>query len=136
MIGDEPQLLSSDTTSLTTKEKLIMAAYEAMLEEWEAYQRPNGKSADVPAVTCSHMFSHHPEAESGIYYIDPNEGSNYDSFQVFCNAQERSTCVFPKIERFPIENHRPVSRNGHSWWSEIGSNDAMVFIISFSISLF
>ena len=132
MLGDAPQILSSSETSQEEKERLILESYEEMLKEWEQLRKPDGRQPETPAVTCAQMFVHHPEAESGYYFIDPNEGSPTDSFQVFCDRADRSSCVDAVNEQIPMANHKSVSRNGHSWYSELNDNGAMVSSIKFT----
>ncbi|KAH9394569.1 Collagen alpha-2(V) chain [Tyrophagus putrescentiae] len=97
MLSDEPiRLLTSEETPIEEKERLILDAYELMIEEWNALnRRPNGSSPQSAGLTCATLFEDHPSLPSGHYFIDPNEGST------------------------------PLSRNGHSWYSELAGGGKM-----------
>merc|ERR1712147_301917 len=62
------------------------------------------KSNKSNARTCSDIYVSRKESGSGIisgnYFIDPNSGSEADSFEVYCNfdSEKVQTCVYPTKE--------------------------------------
>lgn len=55
---------------------------------------PQG-TIENPARTCKDIFICHPHLTSGMYWVDPNEGSPDDKFEVYCNKKTKETCISP-----------------------------------------
>lgn len=53
-------------------------------------------SRSNPATTCADLFRTRKGLSSGDYWIDPNEGSSFDTILVHCNATNYETCVYAK----------------------------------------
>ncbi len=130
MLSDEPiRLLTSEETPIEEKERLILDAYELMIEEWNALnRRPNGSSPQSAGLTCATLFEDHPSLPSGHYFIDPNEGSTYDAVRVFCDRHTGGSCVEAAKANLPLASYSPLSRNGHSWYSELAGGGKMVSV--------
>lgn len=64
MLGDGPDLLASTSMSDEQKEMLVLESYMKLLQEYDDFRKPKG-TKDWPALTCSHLFHHHPHLESG-----------------------------------------------------------------------
>jgi len=54
---------------------------------------PQGKSQSNPARSCKDIFLNDANAESGIYWVDPNLGCHQDAIQVYCDQVRQATCV-------------------------------------------
>ncbi|XP_072020241.1 collagen alpha-1(II) chain-like [Amphiura filiformis] len=70
----------------------LRATFTALHFELIKMLAPQG-TEDNPARTCRDIFRCHPQKESGMYWIDPNEGSPDDKFQVYCNKKTLESCI-------------------------------------------
>lgn len=82
--------------------------------------KPDG-SPEFPAKSCKEIQMCFPEATSGNYWLDPNEGSKHDAVAVHCNFDRVDgvveTCVAPTTT-FDIKNMKtikPTQDNKHEW---------------------
>ena len=55
---------------------------------------------------------------SGLYYIDPNQGSPKDAVQVFCKIDKKETCVIPKPGMADKGVHFEEPLTASSWFSD------------------
>lgn len=93
-----------------------MKAYERLKVSLDKFLKPDG-SKEAPAKTCGDIKYHHPEFESGQYWIDPNGGDINDAIVVHCEMETGSSCVFPK----PMQS-QDITYDGKEhepWLSEI-----------------
>ncbi|CAG2174253.1 unnamed protein product [Oppiella nova] len=118
MLGDQPNRLFSADVPIEEKKKIVFEFYDQLVKEYEKLRRPTGER-DAPAKTCKDLSQLHPTLESGIYYIDPNEGTSNDAIQAYCDMTTKSTCVFPAPTSVPIRPYNKETKYGHNWFSEM-----------------
>jgi len=107
-------------------EKKFSGKVNKLKQQVEAYEKPDG-SKDYPARTCNDIYAFNPKAESGMYFIDPNQGCKDDAIRVHCDFQTTEdgdvkikTCVSPKktmsIEKDNWQNK--LSTRAQRWFVE------------------
>jgi len=75
---------------------MVLASLDKQIND---LKKPDGSKAN-PARTCKDLFLCNPEFESGIYYIDPNQGCTADAISVACIKESGETCVEPRNSSF------------------------------------
>lgn len=98
------------------RRKIVMRAYEQLKSSLERLKKPNGEKNN-PAKTCRDIAAAYPEAKSGNYWIDPNEGDERDAIYVYCNMESKASCVLPQPNKTPIISHHRTPQE--IWLSEM-----------------
>merc|ERR1712183_744727 len=100
------QFYSSKKTTPTDNDVNVMenkfkTKVEELKTEFSRIDKPD-ETKDYPARTCRDIHAYHPEAKSGLFWIDPNQGCKDDAIQVTCtfsvNEDDEptvTTCVDP-----------------------------------------
>lgn len=58
---------------------------------------------------------------SGMYWVDPNQGSTLDAIKVHCNMETGETCIHPTESSIPMKNwylSKSMKEKKHVWFSE------------------
>lgn len=58
---------------------------------------------------------------SGMYWVDPNQGSTLDAIKVHCNMETGETCIYPSDSSIPMKNwylSKNMKEKKHVWFSE------------------
>lgn len=58
---------------------------------------------------------------SGMYWVDPNQGSTLDAIKVHCNMETGETCIYPTESSIPMKNwylSKSMKEKKHVWFSE------------------
>jgi len=56
---------------------------------------------------------------TGVYWVDPNQGSALDAVKVHCNMETGETCVHPTESIVPMKNwYRSKNAKKPVWFSE------------------
>lgn len=119
-----PDLFSSDEPMRTfgkdilpeEKKKIILRAFEQLKSSLERLKKPNG-AKNNPGKTCRDILIAYPEATSGEYWIDPNDGDERDAILVYCDMKKKASCILPQPNKTPI---MAGERNQNQiWLSEI-----------------
>lgn len=100
-MGDEPEKLLSPHLTPEERKNILSDYYEKLVSQYDKLRRPTGEKY-FPARTCKDLFAGRSNLTSGTYYIDPNQGDPYDSFEVFCDRETNSTCIYPSPETVPM----------------------------------
>ncbi|XP_023213965.1 collagen alpha-1(II) chain-like, partial [Centruroides sculpturatus] len=117
ILGDEPlQLFSSDTPP-EEKKRIVFKFYDKMVNEYKKFRRPTGKP-DAPARTCRDLSEMQPELPNGIYWIDPNQGTSKDAIEVYCDMENKATCLYPISNEIPKKSYYK-GRSVYTWFSEM-----------------
>ncbi|XP_063076804.1 collagen alpha-1(II) chain-like [Engraulis encrasicolus] len=92
---------------------------DALTQRILRVRQPMG-TQNNPALSCRVLRRYLPEAQSGLYYVDPNQGSPLDAIQVFCNMEAGETCVYPSQIIIPQKNWytSKTKDKKHVWFSE------------------
>ena len=83
------------------------------MQRYDSLLRGTGERFN-PARTCKDLFTWMPETKDGDYWIDPNEGSSYDAFLVFCNRTSMETCVYPQTTTLELDYHGS-GKDAYTW---------------------
>lgn len=118
MLRDDPEgsRIFDPKLSISDKEKLVVEAWKALVEDFAKLKKPWG-AKDNPAKTCRDLALAYPELDSGEYWIDPNEGHYSDALLVFCNIPDKQTCIYSS----PVEIEKKnwyQGKPGYRWFSE------------------
>jgi collagen type II alpha len=79
------------------KKNLVIRAYKRLKESFEEFKKPDG-GKNSPAKTCKDLKTSFPDKESGDYWIDPNGADPKDAILVYCDMENKATCVQAKPE--------------------------------------
>lgn len=89
------------------------------MADYDKLVRPTGQK-EWPAKTCRDLALSRPDLKSGVYYIDPNEGTASDAIEVHCNLETGESCVFPSPSEVAKTNfNRNGQKQGYVWYSEM-----------------
>lgn len=94
-----------DLTFLSDKPNypLISTLLEALQRDLRFFIDPPDGTKEHPATTCLELMLSYPNFSSGMYYIDPNQGSSADAFLVYCNLSSGGqTCLPPMQPQVPM----------------------------------
>lgn len=82
-------------------------------------RKPIG-SLEYPAKTCKDLKMNYPNAPNGMYFMDPNRGSNADAFLVDCTFTKTysETCIRPESEQFEEKRYIKSKKDGMRWFTE------------------
>ncbi|KAF6732467.1 Collagen alpha-1(II) chain [Oryzias melastigma] len=80
------------------KYSLIQTLLDSLQLELRLLLDPPDGSREHPATTCLELWLCHPEYSSGMYYIDPNQGSSADALLAYCSfsSSSKETCLHPE----------------------------------------
>lgn len=86
---------------------------------------PDGSQKN-PARTCRNLKLCYPDLPSGLYWIDPNEGSKSDAIQVWCNMETGESCINADNPSIARKNWwlKPSGSKKHVWFGVTMSPDA------------
>ncbi|XP_019209972.1 collagen alpha-1(I) chain isoform X2 [Oreochromis niloticus] len=84
---------------------LIQTLLDTLQEELRLLLDPPDGSKEHPATTCLELWLCHPEYSSGMYYIDPNQGSPGDALLAYCSfsSTSKQTCLHPQDSQLPMK---------------------------------
>ncbi|KAJ7988519.1 hypothetical protein DPEC_G00324420 [Dallia pectoralis] len=82
---------------------LIQTLLDSLQKDLRLLVDPPDGSKGHPATTCLELWLCHPGYTSGMYYVDPNQGSPNDAFLAYCNFSVPSalTCLYPHEAQMP-----------------------------------
>lgn len=60
----------------------------------------------------------HPEFNDGMYWIDPNQGSDIDAIEVYCDIRAHQTCVLASPSEIPKKVWVKDNNDQHVWFGE------------------
>ncbi|XP_034047688.1 collagen alpha-2(V) chain [Thalassophryne amazonica] len=98
---------------------LIQTLLDSLQQELQLLVDPPDGSKDHPATTCMELRLCHPEYSSGMYYLDPNQGSPADALMAYCSfsAMSTQTCLHPQDSQLPVRAWMDeVSTEGSYQW--------------------
>ncbi|KAG7281460.1 hypothetical protein CRUP_012403 [Coryphaenoides rupestris] len=80
---------------------LVRTLLASLQRDLRWFLDPPDGSREHPATTCLELWLVNTSISNGNYYIDPNQGSPADAFQVFCDfTEEPKTCLKPLRSQF------------------------------------
>ncbi|XP_029921679.1 collagen alpha-1(III) chain-like [Myripristis murdjan] len=84
---------------------LIQTLLDSLQRELRLLVDPPDGSKEFPATTCLELWLCHPNYSSGMYYIDPNQGSPADALLAYCSFSDTSkqTCLHPQDSQVPMK---------------------------------
>eukprot|EP00056_Hartaetosiga_gracilis_P010294 m.151150 g.151150 ORF g.151150 m.151150 type:complete len:956 (+) comp13291_c3_seq1:335-3202(+) len=86
-----------------------------------------GQSKDNPGLTCSHILIEQKGSNSfgdGMYWIDPNGGSNDDAFQAYCDMTNGGYTRVDPRGNVPVAHHKPSGvGDARSWYGKAFTYD-------------
>lgn len=84
---------------------LIQTLLDSLQQELRLMLDPPDGSKEHPATTCLELWLCHPEYSSGMYYIDPNQGSPADALLAHCSfsSTSKQTCLHPQDSQLPMK---------------------------------
>ncbi|XP_041855508.1 collagen alpha-1(II) chain-like [Melanotaenia boesemani] len=92
---------------------LVQTLLDSLQKDLHWFMKPPDGSREHPVTTCLELWLAHPSSPNGLYYIDPNQGSPEDAFQVYCDfTSEPKTCLSPLQPQVPVK----------AWMKDSGSN--------------
>ncbi|KAG8331550.1 Collagen alpha-2(V) chain [Homalodisca vitripennis] len=114
--GDEPPRLFGNDVTEEERRALLQKAYQQLKASFERFKKPDG-SKNAPAKTCRDLSVAYPTLANGEYWLDPNEGDIKDAILVYCDMENKLTCLLPQPAASPQISH--VGREQELWLSEI-----------------
>lgn len=104
--------------------------YYELLESFDKYIMGEGTRKD-PARTCRDLFDWYPFKDSGLYWVDPSEGSADDAFLVHCNKTTMETCVYPRMANVPSTEVSYQGADNYKWvMTELKQEDGIEYASS------
>ncbi|XP_029108441.1 collagen alpha-1(II) chain-like [Scleropages formosus] len=99
---------------------LIRSLLESLQQDLRLLLDPPDGTKEHPATTCLELQLCQPNYTSGLYYIDPNQGSPLDAFLVYCNftTEGGKTCLLPRETQMPIK----------AWLKDAGEQSAFLWL--------
>ncbi|XP_072227829.1 collagen alpha-1(II) chain-like [Leuresthes tenuis] len=84
---------------------LLQTLLDSLQQELRLMLDPPDGSKEHPATTCLELWLSHPEYGSGMYYIDPNQGSSADALLAYCSfsSSSKQTCLHPQDSQLPMK---------------------------------
>ncbi|MEQ2281309.1 hypothetical protein AMECASPLE_028946, partial [Ameca splendens] len=102
---------------------LIQTLLDSLQQELQLLLDPPDGSKEHPATTCLELWLCHPEYRSGMYYIDPNQGSSADALLAYCifTSSSKQTCLHPEHSQLPMKAWMEESAEDDSfhWLSQL-----------------
>ncbi|XP_064860748.1 collagen alpha-2(V) chain-like [Oncorhynchus nerka] len=84
---------------------LLQTLLDSLHQDLRLLMDPPDGSKEHPATTCLELRLCHPDYTSGMYYIDPNQGSTADALLAYCNFSGTAahTCLHPRDAQMPTK---------------------------------
>lgn len=84
---------------------LLQTLLDSLQLELRLLLDPPDGSKEHPASTCLELWLCHPDYSSGMYYIDPNQGSPADALLAYCSfsSTSKQTCLHPRDSQLPMK---------------------------------
>ncbi|KAJ4925954.1 hypothetical protein JOQ06_008139, partial [Pogonophryne albipinna] len=98
---------------------LLQTLLDSLQLELRLLLDPPDGSKEHPASTCLELWLCHPDYSSGMYYIDPNQGSPADALLAYCSfsSTSKQTCLHPRDSQLPMKAWmEEVSEEGSFQW--------------------
>ncbi|XP_056312769.1 collagen alpha-2(I) chain-like [Danio aesculapii] len=96
---------------------LLRTLLDSLQQDLRFFIDPPDGSKDHPATSCLELMISFPNLTSGMYYIDPNQGSSADALWVYCNLSEGQTCLSPLQPQMPMRS-----------WLKDGTSDSFTWL--------
>ncbi|XP_076127454.1 collagen alpha-2(I) chain-like [Alosa pseudoharengus] len=96
-----------DLTYLADKPNypLIRTLLDSLQQDLRWFLNPPEGTKEHPATSCLELWLSQPNFTSGMYYIDPNQGSPADAFLVYCDLTSGGkTCLSPWKPQLPLRS--------------------------------
>ncbi|KAL2092225.1 hypothetical protein ACEWY4_012023 [Coilia grayii] len=88
---------------LTFKYYHAISLEHTEIRELRWFLDPPEGTKEHPATTCLELWLSQPNFTSGMYYIDPNQGSPADALLVYCDLTSGGkTCLSPLLSQVPL----------------------------------
>lgn len=110
----------ADDASVRDRDTEVDTSLKSLSQKIENIRTPEGTQAN-PARMCRDLSMSRPEWKSGLYWVDPNQGSPLDAIKVFCNLETGQTCVSPSQNTIPLKNwytSKNIREKKHVWFGE------------------
>ncbi|XP_028390676.1 collagen alpha-2(I) chain-like [Dendronephthya gigantea] len=88
--------------SVEELEAELLTRLHRLYNDFANFQKPTGNK-QFPALTCKNLFNDHSHLKSGMYWLDPNEGAVEDAVQVYCDSEEKLTCISPVVNKTKVK---------------------------------
>ncbi|XP_064210552.1 collagen alpha-1(II) chain-like isoform X1 [Anguilla rostrata] len=101
---------------------LIQAVLDSLRQDLRLFLDPPDGTKEHPATTCLELWLCQPNFTSGLYYIDPNQGSPADALLAYCDFTAGGrTCLSPSQPQVPIKAWMKDSgtENSFHWLSTL-----------------
>ncbi|XP_063049810.1 collagen alpha-1(I) chain-like [Engraulis encrasicolus] len=96
---------------------LIRTLLESLQQELRWFLDPPEGTKEHPATSCLELWLARPNFTSGMYYIDPNQGSPADAVLVYCDLTTGGkTCLFPQQSQVPLRAWLKDSQEDSFHW--------------------
>lgn len=84
---------------------LLQTLLDSLHQDLRLLMDPPDGSKEHPATTCLELWLCHPDYTSGMYYIDPNQGSPADALLAYCkfSGTAAHTCLHPRDAQMPTK---------------------------------
>jgi len=118
--------ISMNGASLSTTIKILT-------EKIEEIKNPSGATKHSAARSCLDLYlsaqKSNIEPANGLYWVDPNSGSEVDAIEVYCNFKTKKiqTCVYPTGGDFTTDRYTTQNTGAHQWWSEMSNSDPLSY---------
>lgn len=107
--------------SIGTILKRMYVQIDRLTDAMDRYNEQLGTPAN-PGRTCADIMASKSQAQSGMFWIDPNMGSRKDAIRVDCRVQaDKSvkTCIPPTNQMKPLMSYEKPSSEDKWWLSEL-----------------
>lgn len=102
---------------------LLQSLLESLSQDLRLLLDPPDGSKEHPATTCLELWFCHPHYPSGMYYIDPNQGSPGDALLAYCNfsGAATQTCLHTTLPQMPTKAwlRDSVTEGSFQWLSRL-----------------
>uniref|UniRef100_A0A671S4T4 Fibrillar collagen NC1 domain-containing protein n=2 Tax=Sinocyclocheilus anshuiensis TaxID=1608454 RepID=A0A671S4T4_9TELE len=100
---------------------LLKTLLDSLQQDLRFFIDPPDGTKEHPASTCLELMLSHPNLSSGMYYIDPNQGSPADALLVYCNfSAGGQTCLPPLQPQIPMKSWlKDTMPDSFTWLSAI-----------------
>ncbi|KAG7279261.1 hypothetical protein CRUP_033197 [Coryphaenoides rupestris] len=94
---------------------ILQSLLESLKQDLRLLLDPPDGTKEHPASTCLELWLCHPDYPSGMYYIDPNQGSHADALLAYCSFTDtaKQTCLHPRDSQIPMK----------AWMEDIPGDD-------------
>lgn len=110
---------------------LINILLDHIQQDLRLFVSPPDGTKERPATTCLELWLCHPDYSSGVYYIDPNQGSPADALLAYCNFSipSKHTCLYPQHSQLPMKSWMEDSSDEESfqWLSELDQDFQFIY---------